>query len=87
MSPCLTIQAKGALPCATDLRTTLGRLQGAHSTPASLGGRSASELQQLQGQARHSEYSQAMLVQQLQGQARHSKYSHSKYSHGRSGDA
>ena len=48
---------RGALPSAAELRASLSKLQNAHSTPASLGGRTASELQQLQGQANHSKYS------------------------------
>ena len=84
------LMAKGALPCATDLRTTLGRLQSAHSTPASLGGRSASELQQLQGQARRSKYSHRRIGDagaRSTTNPNPNPTPSSKYTHGRTGDA
>ena len=47
------MQVRGALPCAAELRVSLGRLQAARggSLSLSLGGRSAPELEQLHGQA------------------------------------
>ena len=49
----MALQVRGALPCATELRGSLARLQGARgvSLSASLGGRSAAELEQLHGHA------------------------------------